>query len=221
MGEADPREPEGDRAERRDPAARRNVAVALPLVAIVAGMAMMAWASVPLYRLFCQVTGYGGTTQVAEATGGKILDREMVIRFNADVNPSLPWAFRPEQHEVRVKVGEQGLAFYRAENRSSRPIVGTAVYNVTPQKAGLYFSKIQCFCFTEQRLDPGEVMDMPVTFFVDPAIAEDRNLDDVGTITLSYTFYPAPEADQPQADQPPSDRPKARTASAAAANRGG
>ena len=119
----------------------RNARVALPLVAIVAGMGMMAYASVPLYQLFCQVTGYGGTTQVAEATDGRVLDREMVIRFNADVNPALPWAFRPEQHEVRVKVGEQGLAFYRTENRSSRPIVGTAVYNVTPQKAGLYSAR--------------------------------------------------------------------------------
>ncbi|MET4697427.1 cytochrome c oxidase assembly protein subunit 11 [Constrictibacter sp. MBR-5] len=202
--------------ESRRPIDSRNARVALPLVAIVAGMGMMAYASVPLYQLFCQVTGYGGTTQVAEATDGRVLDREMVIRFNADVNPALPWAFRPEQHEVRVKVGEQGLAFYRAENRSSRPIVGTAVYNVTPQKAGLYFSKIQCFCFTEQRLEPGESIDMPVTFFVDPAIAEDRNLDDVGTITLSYTFYPAPDAGQPKPD-----RPGARTASVVAGNGGG
>ena len=192
-------------------AGRSNARVALPLVGIVAGMGMMAYASVPLYQLFCQVTGFGGTTQVAKTQSDTVLDRPVTVRFNADVNPALPWSFRPEQREVHLKVGEQGLAFYRAVNNGSEPVVGTATYNVTPQKAGLYFSKIQCFCFTEQVLQPGESMDMPVTFFVDPAIADDPNMNDVRTITLSYTFFrtstPEPVA--------------ARTARAATANGGG
>ncbi|MFN4089265.1 MAG: cytochrome c oxidase assembly protein [Alphaproteobacteria bacterium] len=190
---------------------RSNATIALPLFGIVAGMGMMAYAAVPLYQLFCQVTGFGGTTQVAKAASDTVLDREVVIRFNADVNPALPWSFQPEQREVRLKVGEQGLAFYRATNTSSKPVMGTATYNVTPQKVGLYFNKIQCFCFTEQVLEPGESMDMPVTFFVDPAIAEDRNLDDVRTITLSYTFYRT-SAPEPVA---------AQSAQAVSANGGG
>src|SRR3546814_5693651 len=113
-------------------------------------MVMRAYAAVPLYEVFCRDTGYGGTAQVAAAAAGEVLDREVVVRFNADVNPELPWSFHPEQREVRLKVGEQGLAFYRAENRSDRPVIGTAVYNVTPQKAGLYFNKIQCFCFRSE-----------------------------------------------------------------------
>lgn len=174
---------------RQGPRKNGNARMAASLTAIVAGMGMMAYASVPLYQLFCQVTGYGGTTQVAKAASDRVLDRDVTVRFNADVNPALPWSFQPEQREVRLKVGEQGLAFYRAVNNGTEPVVGTATYNVTPQKAGLYFSKIQCFCFTEQVLQPGESIDMPVTFFVDPSIADDRNLDDVATITLSYTFY--------------------------------
>jgi len=176
-----------------------NTRVVLPLVAIVIGMTGLAFASVPLYRLFCQVTGFGGTTQVAETGAETVLDRKMTVRFNADVDPDLPWAFAPEQRAIELKVGEQGLAFYRAENRSDEPVVGMAVYNVTPNKAGLYFSKIHCFCFDEQRLEPGEAMDMPVTFFVDPAIADDPNLDEVKTITLSYTFFRARTDGEPAA----------------------
>ncbi|MDJ0893626.1 MAG: cytochrome c oxidase assembly protein [Alphaproteobacteria bacterium] len=174
-------------------AERRNTATGLVLVAVVAGMVGLAFAAVPLYRLFCQVTGYGGTTQRAETAPAQIGDRIITVRFNADVNSALPWDFVPVQREVEVRVGEETLVFYRAENRSSEPITGTAVFNVTPLKAGVYFSKIACFCFEEQRLAAGQAVDMPISFFVDPAIADDPNLDDVKTITLSYTFFPVRE----------------------------
>ena len=175
---------------RAAPASRRNARTALVLSAVVAGMVGLSFASVPLYRLFCQVTGFGGTTQVAEtAPGAGISERVIEVRFNADVDPALPWAFQPVERSVSLRVGEPGLAYYRARNLSGRPVVGTATYNVTPLKAGYYFSKVQCFCFEEQRLAPGEEIDMPVSFFVDPAILEDRNLDEVKTITLSYTFF--------------------------------
>ncbi len=154
-------------------------------------MVMLAYASVPLYRLFCQVTGFGGTTQVSAGPSGKLLDRQVTVRFDANTSPGLPWSFQPEQRAVTVQVGEQNLAFYRATNNGSEPIVGTATFNVTPDKAGIYFNKVACFCFTEQKLAPGESMDFPVSFFVDPAIAGDRKLDDVHTITLSYTFFRA------------------------------
>ena len=172
---------------------RRNAPVALLLCGLVAGMVGLSFAAVPLYRLFCQVTGFGGTTQVAEVAPASASERLVTIRFNADVNPELPWRFQPEQPEVTVKVGEQGLAFYKARNISERPVTGTATFNVTPLKAGPYFAKVECFCFQEQRLVAGEEMEMGVSFFVDPAILEDRNLDDVKTITLSYTFFRALE----------------------------
>ncbi|MCG8358662.1 MAG: cytochrome c oxidase assembly protein [Kiloniellales bacterium] len=167
----------------------RNLRVAALLGGVVCGMIGLAFASVPLYRLFCQVTGFGGTTQVAESLPDTIVDRVITVRFNADISPSLPWHFQPEQREVQVRVGESGLVFYRARNDSGQPSTGTATFNVTPLKAGQYFNKVQCFCFEEQRLLPGEAMDMGVSFFVDPAIMDDRNLDDVQTITLSYTFF--------------------------------
>lgn len=170
----------------------RNARLVVILLAIVVGMIGLSYASVPLYRLFCQVTGIGGTTQVGtNSYDMPVLDRDMTISFNADTGRDLPWKFEPVQRRVTVKVGQEALAFYRVTNTSDQEIVGTAVYNVTPFKAGPYFSKIECFCFTEQRLRPGESMDMPVTFFVDPQIADDRNLDEVKEITLSYTFYPA------------------------------
>lgn len=177
----------------------RKRATALIALTVAGLMVGASFAAVPLYQIFCQVTGYGGTTQVAETAPAKVLERHMTIRFNADVDRGLPWKFKPVQRQVEVKVGEQALAFYKAENRSDRTIVGTATFNVTPAKAGLYFSKVACFCFTEQRLEPGQSADMPVTFFVDPAIADDPNLDEVTTITLSYTFYETePETDRPQ-----------------------
>lgn len=170
--------------------ARRNGRVALALCGIVVAMAGLSYASVPLYDLFCRVTGYGGTTQVAESLPETVSERMITVRFNADVNPELPWAFQPVERQMRLRVGESGLAFYRATNQTDRATAGTATFNVTPLKAGQYFNKVQCFCFTEQILAAGQSMDMAVSFFVDPAIEEDPNLDDVKTITLSYTFFP-------------------------------
>jgi len=167
---------------------RRGTAIAC--VALVAGMVAMSFAAVPLYRLFCQVTGFGGTTQRAEAVAGPVLDRVMAVRFDANVGAGLPWDFRPVDRQVELKVGEQGQAVYRATNRSDRPTTGTATFNVSPPLAGAYFVKIECFCFTEQTLAPGQSVDMPVVFYVDPAIAEDSDVKNLATITLSYTFYP-------------------------------
>ena len=168
---------------------KTNRRTAIILGGVVFGMLGMAYAAVPLYRIFCQVTGYGGTTGVAAAADKIVAEREIAVRFNADHAANLPWSFKPEQREVRIKVGETGLAFFAAENFGKKAITGSAVYNVTPQKAGEYFNKIQCFCFTEQTLQPGEKVDMGVSFFVDPEIINDHDLDDVKTITLSYSFY--------------------------------
>jgi cytochrome c oxidase assembly protein subunit 11 len=177
---------------------RRNGATAIVLCAIAAVMIGMSYAAVPLYRLFCQVTGFGGTTQVSEAATGAVSSRVITVRFDANTGGDLPWRFRPVQRRVDVRIGEETLAFYRAENRSGRRVVGTATFNVTPHKAGPYFDKIDCFCFTEQALDPGEVVDMPVSFFIDPAVLEDPDLDDVTTITLSYTFFEKESGDSPR-----------------------
>ncbi len=168
---------------------RRSVLMALILGGVVCGMVGLAFGAVPLYRLFCQVTGFGGTTQVAEEAPAEIGDRLVTVRFNADTARDLPWHFKPGQREMTVRVGEMAMAVYSAENRSERALVGSSTFNVTPLKAGVYFNKIECFCFEEQTLAPGERVDFPVSFFVDPEIVEDRRLDDVSTITLSYTFF--------------------------------
>ena len=167
---------------------RNRRLVVVPFV-VAAAMVGASFAAVPLYEAFCRITGYGGTTRVADAAPERAIDRRIVVRFNADVDRALPWRFAPAQDRIELRVGEQGLAFYRARNLSGSPVTGTATFNVTPQKAGQYFNKIDCFCFTEQRLEAGAEADMPVAFFVDPAIADDPNLDDVTTITLSYTFF--------------------------------
>lgn len=180
---------------------RRNRRVLGSLFGLVLGMIGLTYASVPLYSLFCAVTGFGGTTQRAEAAAARVVDRKIAIRFNADTNSALPWSFKPEQKELVLKLGETGFAAYRAENRGAKPTVGTAVYNVTPDKAGAYFNKMQCFCFTEQILEPGQVVDMPVVFFVDPSMADDPNMDDVTTITLSYTFFRAKDGEARLAQQ--------------------
>jgi cytochrome c oxidase assembly protein subunit 11 len=172
----------------------RRAGTALAAVGVIAGMLGLTAASVPLYRLFCQVTGYGGTTGVAERAPDAVLDRTITVRFNADIDPKLPWGFRPAQRTMEVRLGEQNLAFYEAVNRADRPVVGTATYNVTPHSAGYYFSKIACFCFDEQTLQAGEAVDMPVSFFVDPAILDDPSARDVREITLSYTFFMREEA---------------------------
>lgn len=179
----------------KPPPSRGQKVTAFALTGVVAGMLAMTYAAVPLYRLFCQVTGYGGTTQVASEAPREVLDRDITVRFNADTAPGLPWKFEPMQRDMTVKVGETGLAFYRAQNLTDRPIVGMATFNVTPDKAGQYFNKIHCFCFDQQRLEPGQSVDMPVTFFVDPSMAKDRGMNDVYYITLSYTFFPVEDGD--------------------------
>lgn len=170
---------------------RKNGRLVLALVGVVAGMTGLTFASVPLYKVFCKATGFGGTTQTAETAPDKISAKQIWVRFNADVSPDLAWSFEPEQREVHVHFGEQTLVSYRATNHSDHAITGTATYNVTPDSAGLYFDKIQCFCFTEQTLQPGETAELPVTFFVDPAMLKDRNARDIPAITLSYTFFQA------------------------------
>ena len=176
---------------------KSHLRTVLPLVGVLLGMAGLSYAAVPLYQLFCQVTGYGGTTQKADQAPGAVGGRMITVRFNSDTAPGIKWAFRPEQRTITVKIGEEKLAFYRAQNKGKRAVTGTAVFNVTPAKAGQYFNKIACFCFEEQRLEAGQAVQMPVSFFIDPAILKDRNLNDVDTITLSYTFFPAePDAKQ-------------------------
>jgi len=185
-------------ANHRPPRGKANIGVTAAACAVfVAGMVGMAFASAPLYRVFCQVTGYGGVTQRASAAPAEVLARTITIRFDANIGNGLGWSFRPLVREMKVKVGEVAKADFRVENRMDRTTTGTAAFNVAPGEAGAYFNKIACFCFSAQTLKPGEVADLPVTFFVDPAIAEESELDSVDTITLSYTFYPAPDAAAP------------------------
>ncbi len=171
--------------------ARRHRRVGLSLAGLVVCMVALSFAAVPLYQIFCQVTGFGGTTQRAEKPADRVLDRTITVRFDANVERGLPWRFRPVQPSIKIKIGETGLAFYEAENTTDRAVVGTATFNVAPAAAGAYFSKIECFCFVEQTLKPGERVDMPVTFFVDPAIADDPEAAAITEITLSYTFFHA------------------------------
>jgi len=177
--------PEPAPSQRR----RRNSATVLLLVSVVAGMVGMSFASVPLYRLFCSATGFGGTTQRATAAPFKAAASAVTIRFDAETAPDLGWEFRPLQSTLTVYPGEEQKIFYRAVNKTDEPVTGTATYNVTPAKAGIYFDKLQCFCFSEQHLAAGERADMPVVFFVDPDILTDPNTSDVRTITLSYTMF--------------------------------
>lgn len=170
---------------------RRNLRTLGASLTVVAAMVGLSFASVPLYRIFCQVTGFGGTPQRATQLSETVGERTMTIRFTADLSPELPWEFAPEVHKVEVKVGEAAMVRFRARNLSGKPLVGTATFNVSPDKAGTYFDKVQCFCFTRQLLQAGEEAFLPVTFFVDPSIEADPKLSDVRTITLSYTFFRA------------------------------
>jgi len=156
---------------------------------VVVLMGSLAWASVPFYDWFCRVTGFGGATNVVDAGSDVVLDQTIKIRFDASLEKDMPWTFTPEVREVEIRIGETGLAFYEAHNPLDVPIAGQASYNVTPYEAGGFFDKIECFCFTEQVLQPGETVMMPVSYFVDPAIVDDREGQYVHTITLSYTFY--------------------------------
>lgn len=177
--------------------ARRNGRTAGMAALLVLAMVGLAFASVPLYRLFCQVTGFGGTPLRADEVSSSMQPNGKLIsvRFDANTNSALPWSFKPEERVQRVAVGARDMAFYTAKNLSDKPVTGTATFNVTPVKAGQYFTKIQCFCFTEQTLKPGEEMRMPVIFFVDPKIMDDPDAGKIEEITLSYTFYPV---DQPK-----------------------
>jgi cytochrome c oxidase assembly protein subunit 11 len=170
-------------------AAKSNKKVAVIVGGVAVGMIGMAYAAVPLYDLFCRVTGYGGTTQRTDLTSEQTIERTMKVRFSANVHRDMPWNFKPKQVTQDLKIGEQGLAYYEAHNPTNQTIVGRATYNVAPHKAGAYFSKIDCFCFTEQILKPGERVDMPVVYFIDPELDQDINLNEVTEVTLSYTFF--------------------------------
>lgn len=168
---------------------RRNRRTAITAFAVVAGMVGMSFAFVPLYTLICQVTGLGGTPQIAEQAPSVISTEEITVRFDANVDRSLPWSFAPLQRAATIKLGEEHVMSYQSSNLSDVPVTGISTFNVTPLKAAQYFTKIECFCFTEQTLAPGQTVDMPVTFYVDPALLDDEIAREVKTITLSYTFY--------------------------------
>ncbi|SDE49274.1 cytochrome c oxidase assembly protein [Limimaricola pyoseonensis] len=176
----------------RDANLRRT---ALQAVGVVVVMGALAWAAVPFYSWFCRVTGFGGATAVAEAGSDTVLDQTITVRFDASLERDMPWEFKPVEREMEVRIGETGLAFYEAHNPTDRPVAGQASYNVAPYAAGGYFQKIECFCFTEQVLQPGETVMMPVSFYIDPEIVEDREAKYVHEITLGYTFY---EIDLPE-----------------------
>lgn len=171
---------------------QKTVAQTVSLVVLMGGLA---WASVPFYDWFCRVTGFGGTTSISTVAPDDVLEQTIKVRFDASLHSDMDWDFKPEVHEMEIRIGETGLAFYEAHNPTDRPIAGQASYNVTPYQAGYFFNKIDCFCFEEQVLQPGETVMMPVSFYVDPEIVTDRDAKYVHTITLSYTFY---EIDLPE-----------------------
>jgi cytochrome c oxidase assembly protein subunit 11 len=170
---------------------------AAQMVGVVIFMGALAWASVPFYDWFCRVTGFGGITQVADSGSEIVLSETVKVRFDASLERDMPWEFKPSQREIEIQIGATGLAFYEAYNPTDKPVAGSASYNVTPYEAGGFFSKIDCFCFEEQVLMPGERVQMPVTFFVDPEIVEDRDAKYTKVITLSYTFYEKDISPQP------------------------
>ena len=194
-----------DDAERsgapRRGSARRDVVIAAACGVFVAVMVGASYAAVPFYNWFCRVTGFNGTTQVAtQAPAGAPLGRRITVRFDANVSAGLPWKFTPERTSIEVRLGEVVTVFYNAVNEAARETVGQAGYNVSPLTVGASFDKINCFCFTEQRLAPGEHREMPVVFYVDPALAKDADGKDIDTITLSYTFYPVRQSAKPVAE---------------------
>jgi cytochrome c oxidase assembly protein subunit 11 len=170
------------------PRDHRNLRVAVILAGLVAGMIGAAYAAVPLYEIFCQVTGFGGTTQVASSNPKGVIARDMTVRFDSNVEAGLAWTVQPAA-PITGSIGTVETVVFTATNKSHKPLTGQAIFNVTPEQAGIYFNKIECFCFTEQTLQPGETVEMPVTFFVDPDIDANDDLDTVRNITLSYTFY--------------------------------
>lgn len=184
--------------EAPDALGRAHRRTGLVLAGVAAGMVGLSFAAVPLYRLFCQTTGYNGTTQRAAKPAGEVLARTVTVRFDANIAPGLGWRFEPVQRTQVVHVGETALAFFRATNVTDHPITGSAVFNVLPEATGAYFNKLQCFCFTEQTLQPGQSVDMPVSYFLAPDFAKDENLADTDTVTLSYTFYPVAKPTGPE-----------------------
>jgi cytochrome c oxidase assembly protein subunit 11 len=181
---------------------RRDVLIAACCGAVAAGMVGAAYAAVPFYNWFCRTTGFGGTTQVSEKAPDHVLGRTLTIRFDSNVMPGLPWKFQPEQNEIQVRIGEVATVHYKVINQAAREVAGQASYNVTPPTVGAYFNKINCFCFTEQRLKAGEAREMAVVFYIDPSIVKDRDQNDLNTITLSYTFYRQREPERPVAEAP-------------------
>ena len=180
---------------------------ALTCVGVAVGMVGLAYASVPLYDLFCRVTGFNGTPIVRASNTSDVADRIVSVRFDANVSPSLPWRFSPEKPEVKVKLGETTTVYYKVTNTGDKPSTGVATYNVQPDLAGTYFSKLECFCFTEQTLQPGETIESAVVFYIDPRLVEDRDVKDISSITLSYTYFPS-KGGQPVAEAvTPSPKP--------------
>lgn len=175
---------------------RRKYMIAALAGGVSLAMLGLAFASAPLYRLFCAATGYAGTTQIAKVAPTTTGTRDLIVRFDANVAPGLAWKFVPETPEIKLRTGETATIFYRVTNMSGRDTVARAMYNVSPDSAGAYFDKIACFCFNEQRLGPGETLEMPVVFFLDPALEQDATMAGVQSITLSYTFFAAPSADK-------------------------
>jgi len=191
------------RFEASKAGASGNARLAFGLVAVVAVMVGLSFAAVPLYRIFCAKTGWAGTPQRATAIPNSVAPETVTVRFDANVTPGLPWSFEPVQPELTLHVGDNKLAFFRAVNRSQETVTGSAVFNVSPDIMGQYFTKVQCFCFTEQTLKPGESVEMPVSFFIDPAILNDRDAKTVRDMTLSYTFYKVQKPQREQADAAP------------------
>lgn len=201
MSEPHDRDRQAARAEGAE-LARRHARVALACATFVAAMVGVSFAAVPLYDLFCRTTGFGGTPLIAKSAPATPGERRIVVRFDANVAGGLPWNFSPERREIEMRVGESALAYYLASNTWTRETVGTATYNVSPPQAGAYFNKLECFCFTEQRLAAGERIEMPVAFFIDPAIERDPEMKSLHSITLSYTFFPVRKAaDAPAAGE--------------------
>jgi cytochrome c oxidase assembly protein subunit 11 len=189
---------------------QRHRRTALACVAVVAGMVGLAYASVPLYDLFCKVTGFGGTPLVRSLPAGEVLDQEVAVRFDANVAPGLHWRFAPETSEVKVKLGQTTTVLYKVTNDGPAPTAGIATFNVQPSLAGAYFIKLECFCFTEHTIAPGETKESAVVFYVDPSLAQDPNVKDLQTITLSYTYFPAKNGKAPAANAASTGQPASR-----------
>jgi len=187
---------------------RRDMLIAAACGALAAAMIGASFAAVPLYNMFCRATGFAGTTQVSRVAPRHELARELTVRFDSNVMPGLPWKFMPEQNAIKLHIGEVATVRYKVINEAARTITAQASYNVTPTTVGAYFDKINCFCFTQQTMKPGETRDMTVVFYVDPKIVDDRDQDPLNTITLSYTFYRLPDAERPVAEAPETNSSK-------------